>query len=686
MKNPSSLDLFEAVLAYHKKGYSVMPVSKNKKPMLHSWKEFQTTAADEEQLMKWWKEQKQANIGIITGKISNLTVLDIDTKNNNNATAILAQFPPTYTVQTPSGGYHLYYLYSPNFTISANAYPQFPYVDLRSDGGYVVAPPSTNAKGEYRVLKDIPLAPFPIHLFTNTLFPLRKRRKLSSLLSISTGSRNDTITSFIGTLLHSVPEKEWTTEVWEAALRANQTYTPPLPLPELRATFESILNKEIARRAALIRSPIQLTDPQGGEISITIKKNKAGQAYSNMANILAVLQQHPYYKGTIRYNTFRQEIEYKGQPLEDGDILKIQHFMQSVMDLHSATKDSVHAAIAHYANENQYDEAKDWLLALKWDGTSRLASWVSSATGVADSPYHQGIGAQWFMGMVRRIMQPGCTFDYCLVLVGAQGIGKTSLFRILGGPWYKSYTGAIDNKDFYLALRGAMIVDLDEGAALYRSEAIKIKSIITDTHDEYRAPYDRVMKKYPRRFVFSMSTNDTEPFRDITGNRRYWTIDGAQMIDFKWLEENREQLFAEAYDAYLNKKSLPEVPLDVALAEQEAHLPEDSWTDLVMTQIQKSPQYCKGDATYSVTIGEMFKVLFPDESMSRLDRSKEMRIASIFKKNAGLEKRRETVDGERKTRWMLMPKKIAELQEHNAKDTRDGFDTLGEETIYDKPF
>lgn len=665
-------------------GYSVMPVGKDKKPLLKAWKQYQTERPSDERITKWWEQFPEANIGIITGKISGITVIDIDTYKPGAPS--IDKFPATFTVKTGNGGYHLYYRYRPGLSISASAYPQYPGLDMRSDGGFVVGPFSVtdykdtegNAKGgPYVIEKNIPPVAFPSHLFPQK----KERRHLSDLMGVSTGGRNDSVTSFIGKLLAATPEKEWESEVWPAIERANKTYNPPLPHRELRTTFDSIVKKELLRRSSMIVSPMQIRkdglSEETEEVEIPIRKNRAGTAYKDMANVLAVLSAHPYYKDTIRYNEFRQEIEYKGKPLEEGDLVKIQYFMQTDAELHGITKEAVHSAIQHYANQHSYDEAKEWVSALKWDKKPRLKHWIHKATGVEDDTYHAGIGAQWFMGLIRRIMAPGSTFDYVLVMVGPQGIGKTSLFRIIGGPWYKSYTGAMDNKDFYLALRGAAIVDLDEGAALSRSDAIKIKSIITETHDEYRAPYDRVMKKYPRRFVFSMSTNDTEPFRDVTGNRRYWTIDGESQIDFQWLEKNRDQLFAEAHDAFKNGTKLPEVPFDIAAEKQETHLPDDSWTDLVCNEIRKSIEYCSGDLLYSTTVIEIFGKIFPDESLVRLGKSQEMRVANIFKKNLGLEKRREMVGGERKIRWMLHPKKAEELQKNNLEDTRDAFDSYG---------
>lgn len=667
------MSVYEQAFAYHVKGYNIIPVAPDKKPAISSWKKWQTEEQSDELITDWFSENVHANVGIITGNLSNLTVVDIDTKNGQKqADHMLAKFPETYTVQTPSGGYHLYYAYQKGLTVSANAYPQYPNVDIRSEGGYVVAPPSVTDKGEYTVIKNIDIAVFPI-----ALFPDKKlKRTLTEQTTANKGQRNDTLASFAGKLLQASPEDQWESEVWPAVERANKTYTPPLPAKEVRQIFDSILKKEKQRRADLIISPFQLAD--GQEVpatAIKLRKNSANMPYKDMANVMIVLSAHPFYQNTIRYNTFRHEIEYNNKPLEDADLSKIQHFMQASAGLPSIGKEAVFSAIVNYAQQNSYDEAQDWLKVLVWDGTERLATWLIEATGVADNAYHRGVGSQWFFGMIRRIMDPGCIFDYMLVLTGAQGLGKTSMFRIIGGPWYKSYTGGIDSKDFYLALRGGIIIDLDEGATLYKSEAIKIKSIITETHDEFRAPYERIMKKYPRRFVFSMSTNDDEPFRDITGNRRYWPIDlPKQMVNFKWLEDNREQLFAEAYHCYTNGIPMAEVPQEEALRIQELHLPQDSWTELVVREVAKSADYCEGKPEYSITAKEVFENIFPNDSLLRFDRRQEMKITAIFKKHLGLEKAQKMIDNQRSVRWYLTDTKRSELQSFNMpRNTSDDF-------------
>lgn len=260
-------------------GQSVIPLGPDKRPLIKSWKEFQTTPAGPEQIEAWWTQWPHANVGLVTGKISNVTVVDIDAYKPGAPK--ITDFPPTYTVATGNGGVHLYYQYQEGLTISANAYPQYPHLDMRSDGGFVVAPPSLTdyekdgkrVGGLYKVINPLPLAPFPIGLF-----PQRKPRKtLETTVGAVTGKRNDNLTSVIGTLLLGHAEKDWYPKVLPAVEKINATYNPPLPLDEVRATFKSVVSLEHNRRAAT--SGGEDTEEEN-ELRAGFIKNKVGGTYA----------------------------------------------------------------------------------------------------------------------------------------------------------------------------------------------------------------------------------------------------------------------------------------------------------------------------------------------------------------------------------------------------------------------
>lgn len=135
-----------------------------KHPAVKSWKSAATV--DIAKAQNWWSLDSKFlhNIGIATGKVSGITVIDIDTKNNGLETwqDICAKYdiPNTYTVKTGSGGLHLYFKYCKDVPNSTNTYGSG--IDTRNDGGYIIAPPSNHKSGgSYAVIADVPLADFP---------------------------------------------------------------------------------------------------------------------------------------------------------------------------------------------------------------------------------------------------------------------------------------------------------------------------------------------------------------------------------------------------------------------------------------------------------------------------------------------------------------------------------------------
>ena len=141
------MDKKDIALKYLKDyGFSVIPVKKDKKPYI-KWELYQKQHATEDEIEGWFKQWPDANIGIVTGEISNLAVIDIDTEEGR--VAIQDYIPDSIEfpiVHTPSGGMH-YYFKCPDSKISNNA-RVIAGCDLRANGGYVVAPPSTNGNGK----------------------------------------------------------------------------------------------------------------------------------------------------------------------------------------------------------------------------------------------------------------------------------------------------------------------------------------------------------------------------------------------------------------------------------------------------------------------------------------------------------------------------------------------------------
>lgn len=217
-----------------KKGISVIPVGNDKKPLLASWKEYQTRIATDEELVAWFSGK--ANIAIVTGKISNLSVVDVDPRHGGTT----AGLPPTLVAKTQSGGWHFYYRYLPGLPNRAGVRPG---VDIRSDGGFVVCPPSRTTTGAYRWSLIEEPQPFPVDVLqVTTDKPQNDWKKIAQ--GVTEGGRNEMAAKFIGKLLKTFKQEDWESAVWLTALHWNRSNTPPLDDSELRAVFNSITSRE----------------------------------------------------------------------------------------------------------------------------------------------------------------------------------------------------------------------------------------------------------------------------------------------------------------------------------------------------------------------------------------------------------------------------------------------------------
>lgn len=140
----------DEALRYLKAGFSIIPVTPDKMPLV-AWKEFQERYATEDELIGWWETWPEANIGIVCGKISGISVVDCDTKEG--VATVEEALPDSFLcpiVLTPRGGRHYYFSYQPELKTCTKLLPG---IDIRNDRSIVVAPPSKTKLGYYRWIR-----------------------------------------------------------------------------------------------------------------------------------------------------------------------------------------------------------------------------------------------------------------------------------------------------------------------------------------------------------------------------------------------------------------------------------------------------------------------------------------------------------------------------------------------------
>lgn len=246
----SKPSIVEAALSYASRGWHVTPL-RGKVPFLERWPEKASTDVDT--IHGWFHEFPNSNVGIVTGGKSGIFVLDVDGDTGEaslrDLETINGKLPPTYEVET-SRGRHLYFQQPTGTrTKSSASGPEIGFkLDVRGDGGQVVAPPSIHpeTKKQYKVLRNIDPARAPQWLFD--LVTLTRQRSLNDNQipeKIRSGNRNVEMTRIAGKLRRIGFQAE---EMLAAMLKVNaQRFSPPMKEEELRTIAQSIAKKDPAR-------------------------------------------------------------------------------------------------------------------------------------------------------------------------------------------------------------------------------------------------------------------------------------------------------------------------------------------------------------------------------------------------------------------------------------------------------
>jgi len=258
----------------------------------------------------------------------------------------------------------------------------------------------------------------------------------------------------------------------------------------------------------------------------------------------------------------------KGDMLTDMDDSEIRVYLNTVYQI--SGKDLVYDCVVHEAGKKRIHPIRTFLANLpEWDGKKRIETIICDLYNIQPNAFYKAASKAWWVGIIQRIMRPGSKFDMILVLSGEQGVGKSQFGKSIATlDWGKrgmvdidsqpNYFGddelPFEKKDAYEQLSGIMVYELPEFEKYYKkSDASTIKSFVSKTSDKFRRSYGRRVTEYRRQCVFIATTNDREPLRDRTGNRRFLPFysklpkNTTRLYDKDyWTEEIRNQCLAEA--------------------------------------------------------------------------------------------------------------------------------------------
>ena len=218
------------------------------------------------------------------------------------------------------------------------------------------------------------------------------------------------------------------------------------------------------------------------------------------------------------------------------------------------TRRNVDACFAKVADDRRFHPVREYLENLPpWDGECRIDTLLCRCLQADDTPYVRAVTRKFLAAAVARIFYPGTKFDCVLVLDGAQGIGKSTIFRELAGDDYYSETLTLtdmNDKSAAEKLLGNWIVEIGELAGMRKAEIEKVKAFISTRDDKFRPSFGHVVESHPRQAVMVATVNGERGYlRDVTGNRRFWIVKCRQteaVKRFEFTSEERDQIWAEA--------------------------------------------------------------------------------------------------------------------------------------------
>jgi putative DNA primase/helicase len=264
-------------------------------------------------------------------------------------------------------------------------------------------------------------------------------------------------------------------------------------------------------------------------------RDKHGNLINSLHNLGLIMTYDPYMKNIV-FNQLADGMEIKGDVpwahegkkfWRDQDDAQLIWYVDQ--NYGSFSQRNYDIAVTKCVDDRSYHPIKEYLETLpEWDETPRVDTLLIDYLGAEDNDYVRAVTRKELCAAVTRVYHPGTKFDTLLVLIGEQGIGKSTLIARLAMEWFSdslTLSDINDGKAGAEKLQGIWIMEIGEMAGMRKAEQEKLKAFFGRQDDKYRAAFGRRVQSHPRQSVMFGTTNAESGFlRDITGNRRYWPV------------------------------------------------------------------------------------------------------------------------------------------------------------------
>ena len=216
------------------------------------------------------------------------------------------------------------------------------------------------------------------------------------------------------------------------------------------------------------------------EVRAMLESTEKGGVRNSIQNCLTAFQYDPLLSGALAKNLLTERIDLlkpigrrhrtDSRALTDTDMKYIRLYLENTYGLTSEKKIADAADLA--ADANRYHPIRDYLNGLVWDGTERIGSCLRPFLGADSDQYTYEALRLFLLGAIHRAFCPGCKFEVMLCLVGGQGAGKSTFFRLLAvkDEWFSDDLRKLDDDNVYRKLQGHWIIEMSEMMDRQRQE------------------------------------------------------------------------------------------------------------------------------------------------------------------------------------------------------------------------
>lgn len=234
------------------------------------------------------------------------------------------------------------------------------------------------------------------------------------------------------------------------------------------------------------------------------------------------------------------------RPLRDTDYFRLRVELEK-RGFQKPGTDLMREAVGRVAEIHQFDSAMVWVKGLQWDGQPRVERFWIDCFGVEDTPYARACGRYAWTALAGRALVPGCKVDMTPVLIGEQGLRKTSGVEAMCPTPDAFVEIALDIHDDNLArkMRGKLVGELGELRGMSGKDAEAIRGWFTRREEEWTPKYKEFTVRFPRRLLLIGTGNIPEFLEDETGARRFLPMTVVRQVDTDRIRAERDQLWAE---------------------------------------------------------------------------------------------------------------------------------------------